>query len=175
MANPRKPLRLNVGFIINSSIGTNRDFDFYFPKYQDDDLVITEAEGLVNVGRTPQGLIVQGNFSGNVTLECVRCLTNYEHLIHWEFTELYAFTQDNITDSGLLVPDDAQIDLKSLFREYALLEFPIKPICREGCQGLCAECGQNLNERDCGHRPEVDSPFLALKGLLENQPDKEFD
>ncbi len=175
VANPRKPLRLNVGFIINSSIGTNRDFDIYFPKYQDDDLVIAEAGGVVNVGRTPQGLIVQGNFSGKVTLECVRCLTDYEHLIRWEFAELYAFTQDNVTDSGLLVPDDAQIDLQLLFREYALLEFPIKPLCREDCEGLCAECGQNLNQGDCGHSPEVDTPFLALKGLLENQHNDELD
>ena len=28
---------------------------------------------------------------------------------------------------GLLVPDDGQIDLEPLLREYALLEFPISP------------------------------------------------
>jgi uncharacterized protein len=169
VANPRKPLRLNVGFIINSPIGTSRDFDFYIPQFKDDDVLITDVEGVAKVGRTPQGLIVQGNFTGKTTLECVRCLTDYEQTLVWEFTELYAFTPENVTDSDLLVPDDAQIDLDDLVREFALLEFPIKPLCREDCQGLCMECGQNLNEKDCGHTQEVDSPFLALKDLLDRQ------
>jgi uncharacterized protein len=173
VANSRKHLRLNVGFLINASIGYSRDFDFYFAKFEDDDLLLTEVEGLVNVGRTPQGLIIQGNFSGATTLECVRCLTDFEQPLHWEFTELYAFKPENVTESELLVPDDAHIDLEPLVREFAILEFPIKPLCREDCQGLCIECGQNLNEKDCGHSPEVDSPFLALKNLLDNRTGEE--
>ena len=169
VANPRKPLRLNVGFLVNAPIGYSRVFDFYFPRFEDDDLLLTEVDGVAKIGRTPQGLIVQGNFSGKTILECVRCLTDYEQLVQWEFTELYAFKPENVTESDLLVPDDMQIDLEPLVREFAILEFPIKPLCREDCQGLCIECGQNLNEKDCGHRPEIDSPFLALKDLLEKR------
>jgi len=160
---------LNVGFIINAPIGYNREFDFYFPKYKDDDLLLTEVEGLAKVGRTPQGLIVQGNFSGKTILECVRCLTDYEQQLKWEFSELFAFKKENVTESGLMVPEDAHIDLEPLLREFALLEFPIKPLCRVDCQGLCMECGQNLNEKDCGHEPEIESPFLAIKELLNKQ------
>jgi uncharacterized protein len=167
VANLRKPLRINVGFIINSPIGFYRDFDFSFPKYSDDDLELVDVEGLVKVGRTPQGLIVEGQFTGKTTLECVRCLTDYQHGLRWEFTELFAFKEENMTESGLLVPEDAQIDLQPLLREFAILEFPIKPVCREDCKGLCFECGQNLNEKDCGHRPEIEPPFLALKELLQ--------
>jgi uncharacterized protein len=110
---------------------------------------------------------VQAQFRSTTTLECVRCLTDYAQPLKWEFTELFAFKQENVTESGLLVPEDAHIDLMPLMRDYALLEFPIKPICREDCQGLCQECGQNLNEKDCGHKPDEDSPFLALKDLLK--------
>jgi uncharacterized protein len=173
VTNSRKPLRLNVGFLINAPIGYNRDFDFQFSKFIDDNLEMTEVEGFVNIGRTPQGLIVQGNFTGNTILECVRCLTDYEQSLRWEFTELYAFKQEGVTESGLLVPEDAQIDLQPMVREFAILEFPIKPLCREDCEGLCMECGQNLNEKDCGHRQEPDSPFLALKDLLKNSQDEE--
>lgn len=173
VANPRKPLRLNVGFIINAPIGYSRDFEFSFPVYKDDDLEMTDVEGLARVGRTPQGLIVQGNFTGKAMQECVRCLSEYQQSLKWEFTELYAFKPENMTESGLLMPDDANIDLQPLVREFAILEFPIKPLCRDDCQGLCIECGQNLNEKDCGHRPEIDSPFSALKNLLENQQDED--
>jgi uncharacterized protein len=173
VANPRRPLRLNVGFIINAPIGYNRDFDFDFPEYKDDDLIMADVQGVINVGRTPQGLIVQGNFSGTTTLECVRCLEDYQQALKWEFTELFAFKEENMTESGLLVPDDAQIDMQSIVREFAVLEFPIKPLCREDCKGLCMECGQNLNEKDCGHKPEIDSPFLALKELFSKHPDED--
>ena len=173
VTNPRRPLRLNVGFIVNAPIGYNRDFEFYFPKYKDDDLMMVEVEGLINIGRTPQGLIVQGNFSGKTTLECVRCLSDYEESLKWDFTELYAFKKENATESGLIVPEDAQIDFQPLVREFALLEFPIKPLCKAECKGLCMECGQNLNIQDCGHRSEVESPFSVLKKLVNHDSEKD--
>lgn len=170
VTNPRKPLRLNIGFLINSPIGVSRDFLFDSLSIASEDGVLIEPiEGLAKISRTPQGLLVEGKFAGIVSLECARCLEEYPHTLRWEFTELYAFTRDNITDSGLLVPDDAHIDLQTLVHDFALVEIPITPICKPGCLGLCVECGQNLNEKDCGHRPPSDSPFSALKDLLESK------
>jgi uncharacterized protein len=72
-----------------------------------------------------------------------------------------------MTESGLLAPEDGQIDLEPLLREYALLEIPISPLHSPDCKGLCPVCGENLNKTDCGHRPEPDSPFAVLKDLLK--------
>ena len=69
------------------------------------------------LGRTPQGLIVQGTFSGQTQLQCVRCLTDFLYPLHWEFTELYAFNKRSLTESELLLPDDAQIDLQPVFHQ----------------------------------------------------------
>jgi uncharacterized protein len=168
MANPRKPFRINVGFIINEEVGYTHKFPFEFDKIRiADDLELQNFEGVATIGRTPQGLIVQGDFKGDIDLQCVRCLTEFWQPLHWEFTELYAFNKKSVTDSGLLLPDDAHIDLQPLLREYALLEVPINPLCKVSCKGLCPVCGENFNEKDCGHRPEEDdSPFSSLKKLL---------
>jgi len=168
MPSPKKPFRINIGFIIHEEIGKNYDFPFEFAKITlGDDLELRNFEGIANVGKTPQGLVVQADFSAEITLNCVRCLTEFNHELDWSFTELYAFDKRSETDSGLILPEDAHINLAELLREYALLEIPISPICKEDCQGLCMECGQNLNEKDCGHRPEEnDSPFAKLKDLL---------
>ena len=168
MANPRKPLRLNVGFLVNSPIGISRIFDFEARKMPaGEDLVLTDFSGSAKISRTPQGLLVQGDFQGTIPLECVRCLTEFSQKMHWDFTELYAFKKENITDSGLMMPEDAHIDLQPLVREYALLEVPINPLCRTDCKGLCTECGENRNEVDCGHRNNHnDSPFSELGQLL---------
>jgi len=168
MANPRNPFRLNVGFIISEEVGYTHHFPFEFDTIPlAEDLELQDLQGIAQISRTPQGLLVQGDFSGRMNLQCVRCLTQFWQPLHWEFTELYAFTKKSITDSGLLLPEDAHIDLQPLLRDYALLEVPIKALCREDCKGLCPVCGENRNERDCGHRPEEDdSPFSELKKLL---------
>lgn len=169
MNNPRRPFRLNVGFIVHEEVGYKHEFPFEFEKIQiSDDLVLRNFEGLVTIGRTPQGLIVQGDFSAETTLECGRCLIDFDHELNWDFTELYAFNKKSVSESDLLVPEDQQIDLQPLIREYALLEIPINPICKPGCKGLCSVCGENLNEIDCGHKDfSEESPFSGLKDLLD--------
>ena len=168
MPNLRKPFRINVGFIAHEEIGRSHDFPFEFDWITlSDELELRNFDGIVNIGRTPQGLVVQADFSAETTLGCVRCLNEFDHELDWEFTELFAFDKRSETDSGLILPEDGHIDLATLLYEYALLEVPISPICKPDCQGLCAECGQNQNEKDCGHRPEQsDSPFAKLKDLL---------
>lgn len=167
MANPRKPFRINVGFIVHEEIGFTHEFRFDVEKAVLDDLELRNVIGSVQVGRTQQGLVVQGNFSGDTTLQCVRCLEDFSHHLEWDFTELYAFNDRSVTESGLIMPETAQIDLAPLLREYALLEVPISPLHDPECKGLCIECGQDLNIRDCGHDQHTDnSPFSELKNLL---------
>lgn len=168
MTNPRKLLRLNVGFIVNNEVGFSNEFPFDFDKLQiEEDLELRDFHGTAIVGRTPQGLLVTGGFKGTLTAECVRCLCEFDHTVRWEMTEMYAFNEKSVTDSGLILPDDAQIDLAPLVRDYALTEVPISPVCKPDCKGLCPTCGQDLNKEDCGHRTETnDSPFSILKDLL---------
>jgi uncharacterized protein len=168
MSNSRRPFRLNVGFIIHEEVGYSHDFEFEFQSIRiGDDLELFAVKGTVNVGRTPQGLLFTGTFGADTVLECVRCLRPFEQELRWTWSELYAFTSKSVSESGLILPEDAQVDLEPLIREYALLEIPIKPICRPDCLGLCPVCGEDLNVRDCGHRRGTGaSPFAALRDFL---------
>ncbi len=168
MGNPRKPLRLNVGFIVHEDVGSSHEFSFQIDRLMlGADLELWDLEGRLNVGRTPQGLLFAGEFGARTGLQCVRCLRPFEQGLHWSMTELYAFSDKSVSDSGLIVPENAQVDLEPLVREYALLEVPISPTCRSDCRGLCPVCGQDLNVRDCGHRPgSGTSAFAALKDFL---------
>ena len=168
MTNPRRPFRLNVGFIVHQEVGYKHEFSFDYEQIQiADDLDLRHFEGVVSIGRTPQGLIVQGDFSAETTLECVRCLNEIDRSLNWKLTELYAFNKKSVSESDLILPEDAHIDLQPLIREYALLEVPINPICQPNCKGLCAVCGEDLNQTDCGHKDSTEeSPFSVLKDLL---------
>lgn len=168
MPNPRKPFRINVGFIIHEEVGYSHEIPFEIEKAKLEDLELKNLAGKVYIGRTPQGLIVQGKFEADTKLECVRCLNEFTYSLSWEITELYAFTKKSVSESELLVPDDAHIDLAPLLREYALLEIPINPLHDPDCKGLCIECGQDLNLKDCGHSQDGgDSPFARIKDLLD--------
>ena len=168
MTNPRKPFRINVGFIIHEEVGYSHEIPFEIEKIKLDDLELKNLVGKVDIGRTPQGLVVQGSFEADTILECVRCLNEFTYPLDWEFTELFAFTKKSVSESELLVPEDAQLDLAPLIREYALLEIPIKPLHDPECKGLCIECGQDLNISDCGHSQDRDdSPFAKIKDLLD--------
>jgi uncharacterized protein len=169
VANPRFPLRLNVGFLISAAVGTSRDFAFDYEKIRlGEDLTAFDFTGTAAFSRTQQGLLLQGSFALKMELECVRCLEPYLQAVSFSFTDLYAFDKRSVSESDLLVPEEGQIDLTPLLREYALLEIPIQPVCRAECKGLCPVCGENLNRVDCGHRRADDeAPFAALKDLLE--------
>ena len=56
-----------------------------------------------------------------------------------------------------------------MVREQIFLTVPMKPLCREDCQGRCPRCGADLNAGACGCPPaeaETDSRFAALKKLF---------
>src|SRR5512140_1353321 len=75
MTNPRRPFRINVGFIVHEEVGYAAEFPFEFEKIKlGDDLELRDFTGLVEISRTPQGLLMTGNFTGTTSLECARCL-----------------------------------------------------------------------------------------------------
>lgn len=169
MSDLHSPLRLNVGFVVAQSAGFSRDFPFEIPQINiPPDLELNELYGSVRATRTPQGILLQSYASVEIDLECVRCLTEFQQLLHIDFTELYAFSKRYVTDSGLLMPETGIIDLAPVLREYFLLEIPISPLCRQDCKGLCPVCGNNLNESQCYHEDDSGDPrFSSLKELLD--------
>ena len=167
---PNNPLCINVGFLLNQPVGTSRDIPFEELDQEldlGDDFRVTRFGGNVNLGRTSQGILVMGKLHASTDLECVNCLTTSSHDLQAEFSELYAFSWKSVTESELVLPEDANIDLTLIVRDYLLLDIPISPICRVDCKGLCPVCGENLNEINCGHQAEPDD-------TQENYPDNSF-
>ena len=41
------------------------------------------------------------------------------------------------------------IQTENELREAVMLDLPAQPLCSEQCQGLCPQCGKNLNEGAC--------------------------
>jgi uncharacterized protein len=171
MTTTNKQLQLNVGFIAQQSVGYSREFQFEHPTlFLPPDLALENVEGIIKVSRTSEGLLFRGKFQGFTDAVCGRCLGDFKQLLKTDFAELYTFQSHAKEDTELIYPDEGVIDIGPVLREYLLLEFPINPICKTECLGLCAICGNNLNHEICDHGPAPIDPRLSvLKSLLDGE------
>lgn len=164
MNNSRNPLRLNVGYLYNKSIGTSREVEITDSQLRLDDLVINELESLVRISRTREGLLLQVTGGAKLETTCVRCLKVFFLPVGFNFEELYQFPSRHREETDLILPYDGYIDLRILYREYLILAMPIKHLCQPDCKGLCDICGVNLNEMICEHHHELQESIHILEG-----------
>jgi uncharacterized protein len=153
---PKRPFRINVGFLINQAIGYSRDFpfedgDFFISP----DLILRKLTGTAVLSRTQPGLHVNADFQASIMVNCVRCLEDYELPLHAVFEEIFTFETHPLSENGQIIPGNGYIDLEPFIRDYLLLQIPIKSLCKQNCKGLCAICGQNLNQATCEHHKEA--------------------
>lgn len=169
--------RFSVSQLLQEPTGAMRRYELDDAEFIiDETLRMHPVTGRVRLTRTPKGVLADVKVQGNVDFECGRCLTQFEQPIAFDFSEEYF--QTVVVNTGLRLPppdeDDAflidethRLDLGDAMREYALLNLPPAPRCREDCQGLCPECGQNLNDGPCHCEADsTDERFAALNKLL---------
>ena len=113
-------------------------------------------------------------------LTCSRCLEPFTLPVDQTFDLRYHPHVENTGEGEREIEEDDlttafyendQIDLDHLMREQFYLALPMKPLCRESCQGLCVVCGTNLNRETCSCKRDWEDPRLAaLRELkLKNQ------
>jgi uncharacterized protein len=134
------------------------------------DLQVTGFAGQMQLGRTPQGVIVQGEFTARLPAECVRCLKPFSNQIRTTLQDLFVYPPPNPIDPLLAIGEDAILDLEPLLRESMLLDLPMRPLCRPDCQGLCPVCGTDRNLSDCGHERLAAPPASSIRLIASAQP-----
>ena len=55
-----------------------------------------------------------------------------------------------------------QLDTEVLIGNEILINWPGKILCKEDCKGICAKCGKDLNQGDCGCDTFVPDPRMAV-------------
>jgi len=106
--------------------------------------------------RFGQDLFFRGHLDGVVEGCCGRCLRYYSFPLEKGFDivltpepppakrrELYR------EEMGLSFYSSDEINLSPFIREQLHLALPLRPLCDEGCRGLCPSCGVNLNHESC--------------------------
>jgi uncharacterized protein len=137
--------------------------------------VIAPVELAFDIFKDKDQFRLAGAVKTTLELPCSRCLEPFALPVDASFDLRYQPHTDNKGEGEREVEEDDlttafyendEIDLGQLMREQFYLALPMKPLCREDCQGLCPVCGTNLNAGACScNRAWEDPRLAALKEL----------
>ena len=133
-------------------------------------------EGLnLKFERDDQDVLVSGEIRATVPQVCGRCLEPFPARVR-AGVDVRVVPRPATGDSVKLASDDLDVDfyqsdelnVDALIETETTLALPMKPLCRDDCQGLCPVCGGNRNVTVCACAKHPPDPRLSvLKDLTE--------
>jgi len=143
---------------------------------QDGSLVSFVSEVVINyqLSRVDRRLLIDGELSTNMAMQCARCLIAITEPLTESFSvafnivdtldsaeEELELDEEQINSISLV---DGEVDLLPILVEQVLLSLPVHSLCRENCEGLCPYCGVDLNKSKCVCEPRhFNNRFGKLK------------
>lgn len=116
-------------------------------------------------------LQLSGSLSARLELSCSRCLKPLSRSFKVEIAESYTNKPEiaDQDDSGeTILFEGDEIDITPVMLSALFGELPMHPLCRQDCQGLCPECGADLNEGVCTcQQDKIDIRLEKLRTLWD--------
>ena len=126
-------MHINVRDILIESVGYNRAYKISGERPALESVALTQdIEGEISIARLDESLLVRGQLSTEIQLECHRCLSTFSRPTRFSLTQEYALTPG---DDQLPIVDDT-IDIADLVEQEIILNTPIKVLCRLDCPGI---------------------------------------
>lgn len=122
------------------------------------------AELVINRGTS--GTTFELSFPVRLHGPCYRCLEDAVLDLSIHAREYQATSPGESDELRTPYVADSQLRLSDWARDAIAVELPEQILCRNDCAGLCAVCGQNLNENPHEHEEEQPDPrWSALEEL----------
>ena len=88
--------------------------------------------------RVTNAIVARLNITGTMSEICSRCLAGFNIEINKKLDLNFPLDKS-----------EKFIELDPDIREEIMIDYPMKPLCKSDCKGLCQKCGKNLNEGGC--------------------------
>ena len=159
---------INIDKIPKEGLSVSRDFEFLNVDLVEENTVfLSPAHAECTVSRSGDEIWIKGRLTARLSFVCSRCLSPFEFPVDSSFDLVYLPEELNLMkeeleedDLGQAFYHDNQINLQEIILEQLNLTFPLKPLCSEGCEGICAICGKVRRNGDCGCHVKEDDPRL---------------
>ena len=129
------------------------------------------------VSNTNKGLYLDIDVDFTILDNCARCLDEVEVPIEYSiegFLVKEGFDEDEFEEDDAFIYDGQELNLVDIIEQTLDFNIPARILCNEDCQGLCHECGANLNKQECSCSEDandeeiIDPRFAKLKDLFKN-------
>ena len=135
------------------------------------------ARARVRLAVAGDAVRVAGAVKADLQVSCSRCLKPVDWSLDKEF-DLEYHPDPEVSREGEEIElefgdltvgfyRNEQLDVGASVGEQIVLELPMKPVCKESCEGLCDQCGQDLNEGSCSCSGRPLDPRLAMLADLK--------
>ena len=127
-----------------------------------------EVPAELAITRAKSGSVFELAFRVRLHGPCFRCLEDAVLDVPISAREYQADSDEASDEERSPYVDDDKLELSAWARDAVVLALPDKILCRPDCAGLCAVCGENLNERPHEHEEAPgDDRWAALAELRD--------
>ena len=129
------------------------------------------------VSNTNKGLYLDIDVDFTILDNCARCLDEVEVPIEYSiegFLVKEGFDEDEFEEDDAFIYDGQELNLIDIIEQTLDFNIPARILCNDDCQGLCHECGANLNKQECSCSENandeeiIDPRFAKLKDIFKN-------
>jgi uncharacterized protein len=137
-------MQMNVSQLLKEPIGSSRDYKISETINTGEDNIIIPVKGDVKLIRTNRSILAKGKFHVSIETTCSRCLDVFSCPLELNIEEEFFPIMDLGSGYPLPSPEESDsfnidehqiLDLTEAIRQYTLLALPMKPLCREDCNG----------------------------------------
>ncbi|MCX6559434.1 MAG: DUF177 domain-containing protein [Candidatus Aminicenantes bacterium] len=173
---------IDIDRLPKDGLTVSRNFDFPSLELVDEEAVFLESvHADMTVKRVGDEVWITGRVTTRLSFVCSRCLSPFEFPVDSRFDLVYLPEDEHAgvhelkdelddEDADTLFYQGRQIDLREVALEQLNLTFPIKPLCAESCEGICAVCGKVRKDGECGCLiKEFDDRLDKLKTLMKDK------
>ena len=148
----------------------------FFKNFENSQILDADLDAEVELEKGSGWMNVTAWVSGDVTVECDRCLDDVSLPVDFECSMAVKFAKSVEDDDGdefiIMDPADSELDLTQFLYDYVCLNLPLQKVHREGeCNKLMMEKLGNVNAHQQVSDDDLaaNSPFGALKGLFDKK------
>lgn len=154
---------------INAALGLEK-FNFQDESYE---LLNSTMVDLTISNEDKRIILIEAKAEVLLSLYCGRCLEPVEFALNIDLLRKVDF---NKTENDKIEELDVAsyisgytLDIDKLIYDEMVVTFPFRILCKEKCEGICKQCGTNLNLNPCDcDKTEYDPRMLAIRDIFNN-------
>lgn len=169
---------VNIDKLPREGLKVSKDFSYLSIDLVEENAVFLEpTRAELTVKKVGEEVWIKGRITARLSFVCSRCLEPFEFPVDSKFDLVFLPEEMDLLKEELEEEDverlfygGRSIDLQEVVLEQLNLTFPLKPLCAENCEGICAVCGQIRKSGQCSCMVKESDPRLEkLKNILRDK------